>query len=107
MKIAISSIGSSLSSNIADAFGRCPYFIIVEIEDGKITKTEVLKNESESQLSGAGISTAQLMVDQKVETVIAKNIGPKAADILNKFNIKVYNASGSIKEAVDSFIAKR
>ncbi len=106
MKIAISSVGDSLDSQVADVFGRCLYFIIVEIEDGKIIKTGVLKNENESQQSGAGIATSQLMVDEKIETVIAKNIGPKADDVLKQFKIEVYNADGSIKEAIDSFIAK-
>ncbi len=107
MKIAISAAGDSLVSEVAEVFGRCPYFLIAEIENGKIIKTEALKNESESRQSGAGIAAAQLMADRKIETVIAKNVGPKAADILKQFNIEVYNASGSIQGVLDNFAAKK
>lgn len=106
MKIAISASSQDLSGNIADVFGRCPYFIIAEIESGKILKTEVLKNESENQSSGAGIGTAQLLANNGVEAVIAKSIGPKALDVLKQFNIKIYTEDGSIEKSLNEFITK-
>ena len=105
MKIAISSTIQKLDGQIDEVFGRCPYFIIVEIEDGKIEKTESLKNETTDQTSGAGISSAQLVADKKVEAVITGNVGPRAFDVLNQFGIKVYAGKGSIKEAIQHFIS--
>jgi predicted Fe-Mo cluster-binding NifX family protein len=106
MKIAISSVGQNLEDAVADVFGRCPYFILAEVEDQKIVKTEVLKNESGNQNSGAGIAAVQLITDNGVEVVIAKNVGPKAMEALKKFNIQVYNGNGTITEAVRDFITK-
>ena len=40
MRIAVSTDGDQVSAH----FGRCPSFTIVEIEDGKVSKKEVVDN---------------------------------------------------------------
>jgi len=107
MKIAVSSIGKSITSEVADVFGRCPYFIIVEIKKEKIEKTEAIKNEGTDQMSGAGISSAQLMAEKGIKAVISGNAGPRALDILNQFNIEVYSGEGVVKDVLQSFIDKK
>ena len=94
----------SIEGNVSDVFARCPYFIIVEIENQKIEKFEVIKNESENQMSGAGISAAQLMPEKNVNAVITGNVGPRAFDVLKQFNIEIYTGSGIIKEVLQKFI---
>jgi len=104
MKIAVSSTGKELDSDVSNVFGRCPYFIIVEVEDKKITKTEAIENMSAKQRGGAGISAAQTVAEKGVKAVITGNIGPRASDVLRQFNIEVYNGSGAVKEALQKFI---
>jgi predicted Fe-Mo cluster-binding NifX family protein len=107
MKIAVSSTGKELSDNVAELFGRCPYFIIADIEDGKIVKTEALKNENENQSSGAGMSAAKLLAENDVNAVIAKSVGPRAIDVLKQFNIELYNGEGVIKDILQKYINKK
>ncbi len=107
MKIAISSTDKNIESNVSDVFGRCPYFIIAEIKDDKIEKTEAIKNESTDQNSGAGISTAQLMAEKDVNAVITGNVGPRALDVLNQFNIEIYSGQGTVKDVLQDFIDKK
>ena len=104
MKIAISSTTKNIEDKIDETFGRCQYFIIAEVKDGKIEKTEAIKNESIDQASGAGISSAQLVAEQKVEAVITGNVGPRAFDVLNQFKIKMYSGKGTVKESVQDFV---
>ena len=104
MKIAISSTTQNIDDKVHETFGRCPYFIIAEIKDGKIEKTQAIKNESIDQTSGAGISSAQLVAEQKAEVVITGNVGPRAFDVLNQFKIKMYVGKGIVKEVVQNFI---
>jgi predicted Fe-Mo cluster-binding NifX family protein len=104
MKIAISSTDKNIEGNISDVFGRCPYFIIVEIKNGKIEKTEIIENKNTDQASGAGISTSQLMAEKNVNALITGNVGPRAFDILKQFNIEVYTGSGIIKKVLQEFI---
>ena len=104
MKIAVSSTGEGFNSNISEVFGRCPYFIIAEIENQKIKKTETIENKNIDQMGGAGISTAQLMAENNIKAVITKNIGPRASDVLKQFNIEVYYGTGRIKEVLQKLI---
>lgn len=104
MRIAISSKNKDIESNVSDVFGRCPYFIIAEIKNNKIENTETIKNESACQTGGAGISTAQLMAEKSVDTVITGNIGPRALDVLGQFKIDIYFGDGAIKDVLQKFI---
>jgi len=104
MKIAISSTTQNIEDEIDKTFGRCQYFIIAEIENGKIIKTEAIKNENIEQVTGAGISSAQLIAEQKVEAVVTDNVGPRAFDVLKQFEIKIYEGKGAVKEAIQGFI---
>jgi len=94
----------NIESNTSDVFGRCPYFIIVEIKDNEIKKIEALENKNINQMGGAGISTAQLIAEKDIEAVITGNIGPRAFDVLNQFKIKIYSGNGIIKEVLQEFI---
>jgi predicted Fe-Mo cluster-binding NifX family protein len=104
MKIAISSKGKDLDSDLDDVFGRCHYFIIAELKNGKIKKVETIENTSAKQMGGAGISAAQKVAEKDVSVVITGNIGPRALDVLKQFNIEIYNGSGLIKEILQKFI---
>jgi len=104
MRVAVSSTGENLDSNVSNVFGRCPYFIIAEIVNKKITKTEAIKNMSARQRGGAGITAAQTIVEKNVKAVITGNIGPRASDVLRHFSIEAYNGSGLVKEVLQKFI---
>jgi predicted Fe-Mo cluster-binding NifX family protein len=58
-----------------------------------------LKNEFAGVAGGAGVQTAQLMVNLKVEAVIAGNFGPNALNILNQAGIKMVQAQGKVSDA--------
>jgi len=100
MKIAISSKTKSIKGEISDVFGRCPYFVIVEIKGNEMKEIEVIENKSIDQAGGAGVSTSQLVAEKGVEAVITGNVGPRALDIFKQFNIKVYLGKGKIEEEV-------
>lgn len=107
MKVAISSKGKDINSEVSDVFGRCPYYIIAEIENKEIVKTETMENLSAQKMGGAGISAAQSVVDKGVKAVISGNIGPRALDVLKQFKIEIYNGTGLVKETLQKFIEGR
>jgi predicted Fe-Mo cluster-binding NifX family protein len=104
MKIAVSSTGKNLTDEVSEVFARCPYFIIVEIENKKIQKIETIENKIANQLGQAGISAAQLIAEKDIKAVITKNIGPRALDVLNQFNISIYAGDGIIEKVLQEFI---
>ena len=104
MKIAISSVDNTIKSQVDQRFGRCKYFLIVEIEDKKIKRIKAVENQGAIQSHGAGIKAAQQIGELGVEAVITGNIGPNAADVLDKLNIRVGKGNGIVKDAVQDFI---
>lgn len=104
MKIAVSATGKDIKSKVSDVFGRCPYFIIAEIEDEEIKEIKAIENKNANQSGGAGISAAQLMADENVNAAITGNVGPRALDVLRQFNIEVYSCGGIVKTVLQAFI---
>jgi len=104
MKIAISSSGDNLESNVDARFGRCPYFAIVEIQDKKVKSSKFIKNIAATQMGGAGLSSAELVGNQEVSAIITQNVGPKAFSVFNQLNINIYIGSGKISQVIEDFI---
>jgi predicted Fe-Mo cluster-binding NifX family protein len=104
MKIAISSKGKDLESEVDLRFGRCPYFLIVEIENKKIKNSKAIENKAKAQSGGAGITAGEIVANEKVEAVITANLGPRAFSVFEQFGIKTYQGQGKIKDAIQEFI---
>ena len=103
MKIAVSSSGQTLDSQVDRRFGRAEYFIIVETESMTF---EVLNNENIAASGGAGINTAKLLVDADIKAVLTGNCGPNAQKTLNAADVKLYTGvSGAVSEAIESLKA--
>lgn len=101
MKIAVTASGDNLDSQVDPRFGRCRYFIIV---DADTMRFEVVENQNLQASSGAGIATAQMIAEKKVEAVITGNVGPNAYQTLSAAGIKiVIGASGTIRQAMQSY----
>ena len=99
MKIAISSSGTALESNVDTRFGRCPYFIIFDTDDDTFSHIE---NQSSQAMGGAGVQAAQILVDQNIKAVITGNIGPNAYKVLSVASINVYSGTaGPVENAID------
>ena len=106
MKIAITSTGNNLDALVDPVFGRCAYFIIVEVENNEIKSFESIANEARNAIGGAGIQAAQLVANKGAEVVITGNIGPNAFNALASAGIKVVTglAGISVKDAIQRYL---
>jgi predicted Fe-Mo cluster-binding NifX family protein len=101
MRVAVSSEGKNLQSQIDPRFGRCRYFIICETDNMSF---EVFDNESISLGGGAGIQAAQDVASKGVEAVITGNCGPNAVKALGAGGITLFvGQSGVVKDAIERF----
>ena len=102
MKIAVSSRGPQLTSEVDPRFGRASYILIVDSETSEI---EVLNNSlNANAFKGAGIQAATMVSDKGAKVVMTGYCGPKAFQVLAAANIKVVNdVSGSVSEAITRF----
>jgi len=97
-----------LSSAVTTRFGRCPFFTIVKLTNGKIDEVRVVENVAKAAMGGAGPVAAQQMSQEKVATVIGGNYGPNASRALNQAGISTFGPlekDGSVKEVLDAYLA--
>jgi predicted Fe-Mo cluster-binding NifX family protein len=102
MRIAVSSTGKTLDDEVSPVFGRCPYFLIIELTNKEPKLLEAVANTSADQRGGAGISAARLVAGKKVDAVVSGNIGPRALDVLGQFNVKVFKKQGIVREVLNN-----
>jgi len=102
MKIAVSSNGKDLDSQIDPRFGRCAYFIIAETDDMSF---EAFDNESIALGGGAGIQSAQFVASKGAVVVITGNCGPNAVKALSAARVEIYlGQSGTVRESIEKYM---
>ncbi len=93
MKIAISTEGNSVSPH----FGRCPFFTIIDLEDGKVIKKEVIPNPGHEP----GF-IPQFLHELGVECIIAGGAGKRAFSLFQEFGIQaILGVTGSVDEVIE------
>ncbi len=83
---------NSKEATICVSLGRAPYFLV---HDSKQATSQVLPNPAADAQGGAGIKTAQLIVDNKADALITPRCGQNAAEVLQAAQVAIYKASGS------------
>jgi predicted Fe-Mo cluster-binding NifX family protein len=101
MKIAISARGPSLDSDVDPRFGRSAGFVLYDDASGETTYLDNVAPSGAGQ--GAGIRTAQMVAEAGAEVLITGQMGPKAAQVLERTGLKVYlRTGGMVREAVEA-----
>lgn len=102
MIVAITSTGKDLKSGVDQRFGRAKYIILYDTDDSTFGCHDNNLNLNASQ--GAGIQTAQNVVDKGANIVITGNLGPKAFMVLSTANIKAFGSKDlTVEEAIQSY----
>ena len=101
MKLAISSSGKDLNSQLDPRFGRCAYFLVINPDDMSF---EVFNNDSAVLGGGAGIQSAQFVASKGVDAVITGNCGPNAVQTLTAAGVELFaGQTGTVKVVVERF----
>jgi predicted Fe-Mo cluster-binding NifX family protein len=99
MKVAITSQGPDMTSEVDPRFGRARFFVVVDTATGEFASHDNAQNLHSVQ--GAGIQAAQNVVTLGVDAVVTGNVGPKAFTTLQAGNVKTYvGSTGSVSDAV-------
>ena len=103
MKIAVTSTGKTLDSQVDPRFGRAAYFVIVDTETMDF---EVIENDNVSAGGGAGTSSAKVIADTGADAVLTGNCGPNAQRTLSAADVKLYTGlTGTVSEAIELYKA--
>jgi predicted Fe-Mo cluster-binding NifX family protein len=102
MKVAVTSQGATLSSELDPRFGRAKWFLIVDTDTGEYQAVD--NSDGVNAASGAGVASGQRIVDAGAEAVITGHCGPNAERILTQAGIRIVERTGgTVEEAVQSF----
>ncbi len=102
MKVAVTTGGPDWDAPVDSRFGRAKKFAVVDVEPQTLTVHDNSQNLNAAQ--GAGIQSAQKVVELGVDAVISGHCGPKAFRVLKAAGIRIYTTqAATVKEAVDLF----
>jgi predicted Fe-Mo cluster-binding NifX family protein len=91
MKIAITSIDGTMEGMVDERFGRARTFVLYDLNTDS---SETAGNAQQMNLAqGAGIQTAQNVVNLGAKAVISGHVGPKAFSVLQAGGVEVFTAS--------------
>ena len=101
MKVCVSATADTMEGLVDPRFGRCFYFIVVDIETMGF---EAMSNSSANAMGGAGIQAAQAVIDKGVGAVLTGHVGPNAFQVLNQAGVEVFTgALGTVRQAVEQY----
>lgn len=86
MKTLITSTENRLEAAFDKRFGRGAWFCILDESTGI---TEFFENQNVDATGGAGTKAAEKAVELGVQKIISGDFGPKAKELLSKFNIQM------------------
>jgi predicted Fe-Mo cluster-binding NifX family protein len=98
MKTIISSNGNKPDSGFDLRFGRAAWFCLLDEESGE---TSFHENEYKDALHGAGTKVVEKVIELGATRVISGDFGPKAKELLEKFNIQMVLLSDDSKSVHD------
>ena len=106
MKICVASDGNAgLEDTVSAQFGRCPTFVVVEIEGQNIKGSHTIVNPGSTAASGAGIQAAQAVIDAGCSVIIASSIGPNSSQALQMAGVEMRKAPQiKVRDAILKYI---
>lgn len=92
-----------LQSEMSMHFGRCPYFVMVDVEGTEVKNVQAIENPYfNGHVPGA---VPQFINTQKVNVIIAGGMGPKAVQMFQGFGIEVATGvAGRVENVLKAYL---
>lgn len=105
MRIAISSEENiGLDSKVSHHFGRCAYFVLVDVDNGQVQKVDNVANPFFHQHRPGQVPG--FIHDQKADVMISGGMGGRAIDFFQELGIETATgAAGTAQESLDRYFA--
>lgn len=104
-RIIVPSDSARLDGTVYYRFASAPYFILYDFNTNRAT---VIANPYAAQVRGMGITVAQMLLQQRIDAVIAGGIGPQSFDTFYLAKIKVCGpVTGSVRTAITNYRLER
>ncbi len=105
MRIAISvEDNRGLDSAVSHHFGRCPYFVLVDIEGEEIRETQVIDNPYFAQHQPGMVPG--FIQSHKADVMISGGMGRRAIAFFQEYGIDIATgAAGTVQDTIDHYLA--
>jgi predicted Fe-Mo cluster-binding NifX family protein len=105
MRIAVSADEArGLESAVSVHFGRCPYYVLVDVADGEIQSVEAIANPYYGQHQPGQVPS--LIREQNADVMLTGGMGGRAVAFFQEYGIEpVTGAEGSVGQAVAAYLA--
>ena len=104
MRIAVSADNNDgLDSIVSPHFGRCPFFAIVDIQDGQVQATNVLKNPLYGHHQPGQVPA--FIHSQGANIMLTGGMGMRAIQFFQQYGIEAATgASGTVRMALERYL---
>lgn len=104
MRIAISAEDTNgLDSVVSPHFGRCPYYILVDVEDQEVKAVQAVDNPYYGQHSPGAVPG--FIHSQGVDVMLTGGMGRRAIGFFEQYGIEaVTGASGTVRHALERYL---
>ena len=104
MKIAVSvETNNKLESLVAQHFGRCPFFALVDVEGTEFKAVEVVNNPFYNGHQPGQVP--RYIAEQKADVMLSGGMGGRAIQFFEQFGIQTATgATGTVRSALESYL---
>ncbi len=104
MRVAISADDATgLHSVVSPHFGRCPYYVLVDVEDGQVRQVQVVQNPYYAQHAPGVVP--QFIHQQGADVMLTGGMGGRAIAFFEQYGIEpVTGASGTVRHALEQYL---
>ena len=104
MRLAISAEDNNgLDSTVSHHFGRCPFFVLVDVEDKEIGEVQVIDNPYYAQHQPGMVPS--FINDQGAEVMISGGMGRRAIAFFEQYGIQpATGASGTTRMTLENYL---
>ncbi len=92
-----------MNGQVSQHFGRCPYYLLIEVEGSEIKKTDAVDNPYyDNHIPGM---VPKFINEQGVNVMIAGGMGPRAIDLFSDLGIEVVTgAVGNTENVLKAYL---
>ncbi len=97
-----------MTSEISEHFGRAPYFLIatLDTDEEKIEDWEIIENRYENKEVRAGLKAADLIVKEKIDSLLTCQIGDISFHTLRDHIVDIFECEkGEVKDVVEKYLS--
>jgi predicted Fe-Mo cluster-binding NifX family protein len=104
MRIAVSTeTNQGLESRVAQHFGRCPYFALVDVEGLEVTAVQIIENPFYAGHQAGQVPT--FIYQNKANVMLSGGMGGRAIDFFRQLGVQAATgARGTVRDAVGRFL---